>query len=246
MRAQAQQATIFALLKSGIPTAGAGAAWQALTEAAARTLEVAHASVWLLSDDGMRLALADLYDRREGRHRAGQALEAQRFPAYFQALRWNRAIVAPDAATDPRTAEFAGAYLDSRGIVSMLDAGIWQEGQAKGVVCLESVGERRDWTLDEQQFAGSIADIAATVLVHESLRTARARLQESQEIFAGAIRSSPDAVVVVRLTDDRFLLVNRAFERMSGYAEHEAVGRTAIELGLWVDPARRDGWIARR
>ena len=55
MRAQAQQATIFALLKSGVPTAGASAAWQALTEAAARTLQVAHASVWLLSDDGMRL-----------------------------------------------------------------------------------------------------------------------------------------------------------------------------------------------
>lgn len=244
-RAQAQQATLFALLKSGVPTAGAETAWRALTEAAARTLEVARASVWLLSDDHDRLVLADLFEREAGRHDAGTVLEAGRYPSYFHALRWNRAIVAPDAAADPRTREYAADYLGANGIVSMLDAGIWQEGEARGVVCLESVGERRGWTADEQQFAASLGDIAATVLVHESLRAARARLLETQELFSGAIRASPDPIAVVRLSDSRILLVNASFLRASGYAEAEIVGRTPIEMGFWVDPAQRDVWVRR-
>jgi len=244
-RAQVQQAALFALLQRGIPTAGAGAAWHAITEAAGNTLEVARASIWILSEDGTRLSLADAFLRAQGRHEAGEVLDSSRYPRYFKALRDNRAIVAPDAAADPDTREYAVDYLGAHGIVSMLDAGIWQEGEARGVVCLETVGERREWTADEQQFAASLADIAATVLVHEALRAARERLQETQELFAGALRSSPDPVAVVRLADSRILLVNARFIAVSGYAEDEVVGRTSVELGLWADPAQRDLWVRR-
>jgi len=244
-RSQAQQAALFALLKSGVPTAGAQTAWRALTEAAGRTLEVARASIWLLSADREQLVLADLFDREHGRHESADVLEAHLYPSYFHALRWNRAIVATDAVSDPRTREYASDYLGVHGIVSMLDAGIWQDGEAKGVVCLESVGERREWSADEQQFASSLADIAAMVLVHESLRTARLRLQESQELFSGAIRASPDPIAVVRLADSRILLVNASFMRVSGYEEHDIVGHTSIEMGFWSDPAQREAWAQR-
>jgi diguanylate cyclase (GGDEF)-like protein/PAS domain S-box-containing protein len=244
-RAQAQQAALFALLKNGVPTAGAQVAWRALTEAAGRTLDVARASIWLLSGDHEQLVLADLFDSEQGRHEGEATLQAHRYPSYFHALRWNRAIVAPDAAADPRTCEYAADYLGSHGIVSMLDAGIWQEGEAKGVVCLESVGVRREWTADEQQFASSLADIAATVLVHESLHAARKRLQETQELFSGAIRASPDPIAVVRLADSRILLVNASFLRVSGYEEPEILGHTSIEMGFWSDPSQRDAWVRR-
>ena len=244
-RAQAQQAALFALLKSGVPTAGAETAWRAITEAAGRTLDVARASIWILSEDRESLRLADLFLRGQARHESGEVLEASLFPAYFHALRWNRTLLATDAAADPRTCEYAAEYLPRHGIVSMLDAGIWQEGEAKGVVCLESVGERREWTTDEVQFAASLADIAATVLVHESLRTARARLQETQELFAGAIRSSPDPIAVLRLTDNQILLVNQSFLDVSGFREEEVLGRTPLELGLWADPRQREEWVRR-
>jgi diguanylate cyclase (GGDEF)-like protein/PAS domain S-box-containing protein len=244
-RAQAQQAALFALLKSGVPTAGAATAWRAITEAAGRTLEVARASIWILSEDRESLRQVDLYVRDGARHECGEVLEARRFPSYFHALRWNRTLLATDAAADPRTREYAAEYLPRHGIVSMLDAGIWQEGEAKGVVCLESVGERCEWTADEQQFAASLADIAATVLVHESLRSARTRLQETQELFAGAIRSSPDPIAVVRLGDSSILLVNDKFLAVSGFAESEVIGRTPVGLGLWADPSQRDVWVRR-
>ena len=245
IRVQAQQATLFALLKSGVPTAGTAAAWPALTEAAAKTLAVQRASIWSFSADGQRLRLEDLYDARSGRHSSGLELDAARYPDYFQALRWNRAIVAPDAASDPRTREFADDYLATLGIVSMLDAGIWQAGEARGVVCNESVGERREWTTDEQHFASSIADLAASALVHESLARARVQLEESQELFARAVGSSPDWISVVRISDGVILHVNDAFERESGYAAAEVIGRSTLEVGLWAEPGQRRAWIER-
>ena len=52
-------------------------------------------------------------------------------------------------------------YLDVLGISSMLDAPIRHRGQTIGVVCHEHVGPKREWTLDEQNFARSIADFAS-------------------------------------------------------------------------------------
>ena len=245
VRVQNQQAALFALLKSGISTAEPATAWQALTEAAARTLAVGRASIWLLGEDREELRLVDLYDRAKGRHATGTVLEAKRYPAYFHALRWSRAIVAEDAASDARTREFGEGYLGAQGIVSMLDAGIWKSGEARGVLCLESVGERRAWTADEQQFAGSIADLAAAVLVHDALRAARARADESEALFTRAFRSSPDWISIVRIADGRILHVNAGFERLSGYRAAEVVGRTSLETGLWADPAEREVWIGR-
>jgi diguanylate cyclase (GGDEF)-like protein/PAS domain S-box-containing protein len=245
IRVQAQQATLFALLKSGIPTAGAATAWKALTEATAKTLAVRRVSIWRLTADRERLCLDDLYDLDTHRHVKDVELDAKQYPGYFQALKWNRAIVAPDAAKDARTKEFAAGYLDRHDIVSMLDAGIWQAGEARGVVCLESVGERRDWTADEQQFAASIADLATSVLDNEELRAARLRLEQSEELFSRALSASPDWISVVRMSDGVILSVSDAFERESGYTAAEVVGRSTLNIGLWADPPQRAAWIER-
>jgi diguanylate cyclase (GGDEF)-like protein/PAS domain S-box-containing protein len=244
-RLQREQAAIFALLKSGITTADPPTAFRALTECAARTLGVQRVSIWLLDDQQSRLVLHDLFVLEMGRHGAGMELDAERFPAYFHALRWSRSIVADDARTDPRTVEFAEPYLRENRIASMLDSGIWLAGKARGVVCLESVGAMRRWTPDEQQFAGSIADLAAATLEHETLKRAHEELGESRELYEAAVHSSPDWISIVRMSDSRILHVNREFERASGYRADEVVGRTPLELGLWADPAQRSAWLER-
>jgi diguanylate cyclase (GGDEF)-like protein/PAS domain S-box-containing protein len=241
LRVQAQQAALFSLLKGGIPTAVPGAAWPALTEALASTLGIRRASIWLFSGGRSILRLAHEHDA-SGHPRAEAELEAAGYPEYFKALLGNRTIVAPDAVTDPRTVEFS-PYFKQDNVVSLLDAGIWRAGQAIGVVCAETVGERRDWSTDEQLFAGSIADLAAAVLDHENLDHARAALEESQDLFSRALNSSPDWITVVRMSDGVMLHVNEAFEQESGYSGAEVLGRSTLDLGLWAHPEQRRTWI---
>ena len=45
------------------------------------------------------------------------------------------------------------------------------------------------------------------------------------------------------LNDGRVRDANDAFLNTSGYTREEILGRTPVELGLWVDPAQRDEGI---
>jgi PAS domain S-box-containing protein len=132
-----------------------------ICEAAAKTLEVARASVWFYDDDKTKIVCQNLYERESGRHSAGVQLEAAHFPGYFAALETERTIAAGDAHTDPRTAEFSVPYLAPLGIASMLDVPIRVGGRMIGVVCHEHIGPARSWTADEENFAYLMANFVA-------------------------------------------------------------------------------------
>lgn len=58
-------------------------------------------------------------------------------------------------------------------------------------------------------------------------------LRRSEARFRQAFSAGPVAACIVTLDDDRLIEVNGTFERLTGYAAEDAVGRTAQELGLW-------------
>ena len=54
---------------------------------------------------------------------------------------------------------------------------------------------------------------------------------------------SPTILCLTGVSDGRIRDANDAFLRTSGYTREEILGRTPVELGLWVDPAQRDDGI---
>lgn len=222
------------------------AAIREITEAAAQTLEIERVSVWLYNnfklqvadkDDSstLKLVCIDLYERSANRHSEGWELAADTYPNYFQALETERTIAAHDAHNDLRTKEFSQNYLAPLGLKSMLDAPIWLEGRMVGVVCHEQVEPGRQWALEEENFAGSIADLVSLAIeAHERQRTETA-LRESEEKFSKAFRSSPSAIAIASFPEGRLLDINDNFSSISGYDRAEVIGRTARELNLWVN-----------
>jgi PAS domain S-box-containing protein len=67
----------------------------------------------------------------------------------------------------------------------------------------------------------------------------------SEEKFAKAFRSSPFSMTIATLHEGRFLEVNDAFEADTGFTREEAIGRTALELGFWLDPSARLEMVRR-
>lgn len=242
-RVRRQQATLLELVKSGVTAQSLGLALASLTEATARTLGVARASVWRLSADRNALVLDDLYEPETSRHSTGMVLKAANYPTYFEALRANRVISAPDARRDLKTRDFREGYLEPLDIHSMLDAAIWFDGESQGVVCLESVGERREWTPDEEQFAGSMADLVVMAIANDKRRAAERELTSAEDRFEQVFRLSADWMIVVRAADGVIVDVNASFEKNSGYARDEVLGKTTREIGLWAIPSQRDRWI---
>src|SRR5262249_31658363 len=71
-------------------------------------------------------------------------------------------------------------------------------------------------------------------------KRAEAALRESEERFAKAFQASPDGLAISRIADAVFLEVNDSFVSMSGYARDEIIGKSSLEIGLYVDPASRE------
>jgi PAS domain S-box-containing protein len=64
-------------------------------------------------------------------------------------------------------------------------------------------------------------------------------LRFSEERFHKAFNSSPEGITISTFKDGRYLEVNDAFLRMMEYSRPELVGKTALDLDIWVRPEDR-------
>jgi PAS domain S-box-containing protein len=105
------------------------------------------------------------------------------------------------------------------------------------------------WTAITASFLVSTTRLVLTnekhLRVADNLRRAEAALQQSAEMFTTAFQSSLDAISISLMPEGRYVAVNESFLRMTGYAEEEVLGKTAADLGLWVDEQQRQRILAR-
>jgi diguanylate cyclase (GGDEF)-like protein/PAS domain S-box-containing protein len=71
------------------------------------------------------------------------------------------------------------------------------------------------------------------------IRRTERRLRESEERFAKIFQASPDAIVISRLADGKYVEVNQAWLEIFGYSREEIVGRTSTDIGIWAETAER-------
>ncbi|MDX2233233.1 MAG: ATP-binding protein [Hyphomonadaceae bacterium] len=149
----------------------------AIVNAAADALGVARCSLWLMADDEGTLACAHLRNDGPKTLGIGDTLCAGAHPAYFDALRAARTMDVCDAMADPRTADLVESYLKPNHVASLLDASVWVGGALRGVLCCESVLERRTWTAEEASFVASLAEILALAFHAQALAAERGVLE---------------------------------------------------------------------
>lgn len=65
-------------------------------------------------------------------------------------------------------------------------------------------------------------------------------LKISEEKFSKAFQVSPDAISISRISDGVYLNINEGFTKITGYSHNDVIGKSALELGIWVDKKARD------
>ncbi len=196
-----------------------------LCEGAAATLDVERVGVWLFNPDHSEIRCRCLYVRsRNAFEKEGAVIQARDFPRYFAALEESRVVAASDARRDSRTAEFTEPYLKPHGILSMMDAPIRLRGKLVGVLCHEHVGPVREWPLEDQECASSMADLAALTLEAAERRRAEDSLREERS-FTDAVLDSTDMLMVVLDPGGRIVRFNRAAGHLTGFSTAEATGK---------------------
>ncbi|ROM71010.1 histidine kinase [Pseudomonas brassicacearum] len=71
-----------------------------------------------------------------------------------------------------------------------------------------------------------------------------AALKASEEKFAKAFHSSPDAITITECDSGRYLEVNDGFCRLTGYRADEVIGHTVYEVGIWAEEKQRATLLA--
>ncbi len=225
-RLRKQQAALIELAKNQVSYHNnLQAAIRAIAEKAAQTLEVERVSAWFYQDDRSSIYALDRYELSQQRHYSGLELLAKDYPTYFQALETEEIVVADDARNDPRTQEFRETWLIPHNIYSMMDVPIRSGGRTVGVICHEHVGSPRHWTIEEQNFASSLAHMISLAIEASDRLTAEAKLRESEERFHGAFEHAAIGMAIVSL-EGRWLQVNRSICHMVGYSESELLATT--------------------
>ena len=90
----------------------------------------------------------------------------------------------------------------------------------------------------------------ALVLANERLsreiderRRAADLLRASEERLRVAFMTGPDGYVIIGRDDGRFFEANDRMVELFGYSREEMIGRTTLELNMWVDPSARKALV---
>ncbi|PAX52641.1 sensor histidine kinase [Brunnivagina elsteri] len=83
------------------------------------------------------------------------------------------------------------------------------------------------------------AEVLAIVRDITENKKTETTLKHLAEKFSKAFRCSPDPITISTLAEGRYIDVNNSFVRLTGYERDETVGKTALELNIWVNPSDR-------
>ncbi len=133
-----------------------------------------------------------------------------------------------------------------RGLAKYLETG---EGPVLGRR-IELTGLRKDGSefpveLAITRIAGeppTFVGFARDISDQKELESAR---RESEERFQKSFYGTPVAMSLLALPDNRFIDVNESFLRLFEFTREEVIGRTSLDIGLWSDPAAREGLLEK-
>lgn len=72
------------------------------------------------------------------------------------------------------------------------------------------------------------------------LREYQKALKESEETYRTIMELAPFAISVTRLSDTRYLQINEAFSRLTGFSREETIGRTPDDLDFMIEPTMKE------
>jgi len=182
--------------------------------------------IWKI--DGVIIKNVMLYDLKNGICRPQSEIDISNCPGYIEMLLNERRVVINDIKVPNVFSPIIEHY--DPNVCALLDTPIRVNGKLTGIVCVEqhrceAFPERREWTIEEQNFASSLADLM-TIATESAER--RALLQRTEKmmnhlpcaVYQGI--DSPQGFI--------FIFVSKNIEDLLGYTPEELTNTSLQEF----------------
>ena len=204
-------------------------AFQRITEATAKTLEVGRVSIWRFSEDRSSIRCLDLFELASGVHSSGRELLAADYPTYFKNIAGMDLVEMDEADGIPFTGEFSDTYATPSGMVSMMDVPVHFRNRVDYVLCNAHAGSAREWREDEKTFAVAVANLVSLALEGAERALAQQEVLRSHQRFQLVAAATNDTIWDWNLETDAFWW-NDGFAKLFGWVATHS-GST---IQMWV------------
>ncbi|HET6245331.1 MAG: PAS domain S-box protein [Bacteroidetes bacterium] len=195
---------------------------------AADIMELPRVGLWVLNDEEDCLShFAGYYNKNFSTE--NRVLELANYPVYFNAIRNKNVIVTQDVYSNDLTRELV-SYCSKNKITSMLDIPLIVNGKIKGIVCFEQQNFIRNWTLDEQNFAGAVVNIIALAMEVSERIKAQEQLKLSEKSYYELFDNSPE-LIYIQDKNSVYIDVNKAVIEKYGLTREQIIGNKPDMLG---------------
>ena len=197
-------------------------------------LDTHRVGIWTISDEVSKLNNLAYYDISTGKYTRSDDVDITECFEYIGLLKTERLIIINNArAPNPLTPilDVYGAY-----ICAMLDAPIRIGGKLVGVVSIEQdvnddFPERREWTIEEQNFASSLADFMAVAIESAERRNLMRRTETLMSNLPGMVYQCLNDP-----PDFTFTFVSEGSISLLGYTPEELLGNSVMRFMDMVHP----------
>jgi len=172
------------------------------------------------------------------RHDTGQFIEIN--SSFTQTFGWSAHEVID------RSAEDIGLWSASAKTLQQMEEAIREQGLNNVAIHVRHKdGQTLTCVISSRQInVGEQPCIVTTLRDITQQQRSEAALKASEEKFAKAFHSSPDAITITERNSGRYLEVNDGFCRLTGYRADEVLGRTVYEVGIWAEEKQRSSLLA--
>ena len=199
-------------------------------------LDTHRVGIWHMEDDVDSRALKSIssYNSVTGEIVVQEDFPLDDRPQYVRLLASERLIVINDAHNTTVLPNLTDTY--GPNICSLLDAPIRRGGKLVGVVCIEqdrceAFPDKREWTIEEQNFASSLADFIAMSMESAERRLILRRTENLMKNLPGMVYQC--------LNDPpefTFTFVSEGCYSLIGYTPEELMGNNAVKFFDMVHP----------
>ena len=197
-------------------------------------LDTNRVGIWMTSGEALKLRGLSYYDLSTDEYAVQDELDISICTEYRELLKSERLIIINDALkTNPLTPILDGYGPDIR---SLLDAPIRIGGKLVGVVCIEQdksidYPTGRTWTIDEQNFASSLADFMALAVESAERYTLMRRTETLMSNLPGMVYQCLNDP-----PDFTFTFVSKGSMALMGYSPEELMGNSTLKFFDMVHP----------